>query len=499
MRSDTGFAVLLEAQSEYRGLLTEVARRLKERNGARVHLYCATTQEEEFYRTRYGAHFETIAVDRSLYSGCREPVADADVEIAQARRNEAAFGLSYNRLAMTDRHLGRGYALGGFKHPRSYLSRDTSYLQMVQGFNRAIAFWRNEIAEKNPVAVINCGKIAALIARAEGIPFRTLTPSRYRNLHYWAVNEYFENPALEAAYWRLNGRVAVDLSAPYDTHLQMRQALTRGYELTGTLQTMAKRLAQHLYWSLRGFEKARGYFVREDIACMWRRYKARAEMSGPGTVGLADLAGQPFVFYPLHTEPETALQTQSPEYFYQLSSIAALSRDLPAGVMLAVKEHFAGMGRRPTDFYAQISEFKNVVMLNADEFGLHCARQADATATITGTSGFEAAAMGKPVITFGRHNLYNFLPHVMVVEDENQIAGYLRRIFDGGIDAESARADGLRFLQAIADTSFDLGGYDLTMPDKVADQDALSAYQALIDSLDGGAMPEDLRAQEMAL
>jgi Capsule polysaccharide biosynthesis protein len=499
MSFNAGPTVLLGAQSEYRGLLTAVARHLKERRGAHVHLYCATTQEENFYRTRHGAYFETIAVDRALYAGCKEPVVDSDAEIAQAQRNEAELGLAYNRLAMTDRHLGRGYALGGFKHPRSYLSRDTSYLQLVQGYNRAISFWRSEFAKKNPAVVVNCGKLSALIARAEGVPYRAMTPSRYRNLHYWATNEYFENPALETAYRKCGDPAAVELSAPYDTHLQMRRALTRDYELGSTLKVMARTIAQRVYWRLRGYEKARGYFLGEDLACAWRSYRARVEMSGAATIRLADLEGQPFVFYPLHTEPETALQMQSPEYFYQLSSIAALSRDLPVGVMLAVKEHFAAMGRRPTDFYAQICEFKNVVMLNADEYGLHCARQAAATATITGTSGFEAAAMGKPVISFGRHNLYNFLPHVMVVEDENQIAGYLRRIFDGAIDAESARADGLRFLQAIADASFDLGGYDLTTPDKVADQDALSAYQALIDSLDGFAVAKDLRAREMAL
>lgn len=495
MPSEPVRSILLGAHSQYRGVMNAIARQLKERHGAAVHLYCASAQEEVHYRRRHGAFFDTVTVDNVLHSGCRAPVADAAAEIAEARRNEADLGVTYNRLAMSDRHLGRGYALAGFKHPRSHVSRETGYPQLVQGYNRAIDFWRRQIADKRPDLVVNCGKLAAVVARAEGLPYRHLAGSRYRNLHYWAVNEFFENPAVEAAYRRLTGSADLQIAAPYDTHLQMRRRQSRSFTLPATVRSMARAAAQQAYWRVRGYEKARSYYLRENLGYLWRRYRDRIRMSGGGTVGLADLEGQPFVYYPLHTEPETALQTLSPEYFYQLSSIAALSRDLPAGVVLAVKETFAAMGRRPSDFHEQIREFKNVVMLDIGEFGLQCARQADATATITGTGGFEAAVMGRPVITFGRHNRYNFLPHVMVVEDESLLAGFLARVFDGGIDAETARIDGLRFLQAVVDTSFDLGGYRVTHPDDISGEAAAAAFDALVASLvDGGeARPERSR------
>jgi len=91
--------------------------------------------------------------------------------------------------------------------------------------------------------------------------------------------------------------------------------------------------------------------------------------------------------------------------------------------------------------------------------------------------------MGRPVISFGQHNLYGFLPHVLVVEDERRLAGFLRRVFGGDIDAEKARIDGLRFLQAIVETSFDLGSYRVTHPDEVSDDARAAAYEALIASL----------------
>ncbi len=487
-------SVLLGAQSEYRALLVNVARRFKQQDTT-VHLYCATAQELDFYRRKHRACFDTVTVDRALYSGCQEPVADVAAEVNTARRNEQELGLTYNRLAMTDRHLGRGYALGGFKHPRSYLSRDTSYVGIIHGYNRAVAFWRDEIAGKSADAVVNCGKVAAVVARAGKVPYRVLATSRYRNLHYWAINEFFENPAVEAAFRSPRNETNVELARPYDTHLQSRRQLTKDYTLRGTSKATAINVAQRVYWRLRGYEKARGYFLTENLSYLWRRYSDRVRMTGAGTVRLADLRGQQFVFYPLHTEPETSLQTMSPDYFYQLSCIAALSRDLPAGAILAVKEHFAGMGRRPTDFHAQIREFKNVILINAEEFGLDCVRQARATATITATSGFEAAAMGKPVISFGRHNLYNFLPHVMMVEDERQLAGFLKRIFDGSIDLEKSCKDGRRFLQAVIDTSFDLDAYDVTNPDQINDQTGETAYRALLASIDASPIETSLPAR----
>jgi hypothetical protein len=468
----SGASVFLGAQSEYRAVLTRVARHLQTKCGARVHLYCATSQEKDFYSRRHGNCFTSITVDKALYAGCREPVGDANVEFIAARRNEAELGVTYNRLAMCD------------KHPRSHLSQDTQYSQVVQGLNRAVAFWRHEFAEKQPDLLINCGKIAAVIARQERIPYRALAASRYRNLHYWAVNELLESPALLPAFQSLTAGVSRDIAEPYATHLQSRHQLKREHTLVGTAKSICKISAQHVYWRLRGYEKARGYFLQENIGYLWRCYRDRVRMSGSTNLRLADLEGQPFVFFPLHTEPETSLQMLSPEYFYQLAAIAALSRDMPAGVILAVKEHYAALGRRPSDFYAQIREFKNVVMLDIDEIGLLCARKADATATITGTSGFEAAVMGRPVISFGRHNIYDFLSHVMVVEDENQLAGYLWRIFSGDIDSKRARDDGLRFLQAIVDVSFDLGEFNVTRSDEITEEAGATAYEALVASCD---------------
>jgi hypothetical protein len=131
-----------------------------------------------------------------------------------------------------------------------------------------------------------------------------------------------------------------------------------------------------------------------------------------------------------------------------------------------VKETPYGIGRRPPHFYDQIARLHNVVMLSVDEPGFEVVRAAKAVAVIIGTTGHEAAILGKPVISFGRHNLFDELPHVFVVTDQAELRVLLGRALDARFDAEGARRAGRLFLRAVIETSFDMEDY--TYHDKSA-------------------------------
>lgn len=487
-----GATVFIEAHSQYRGPLLGIARRLREEHDARIHLFVTTPQQAEHYgRWDRDGVFAAITLNNAVYETCREAVPDADAVWREAAANEADLGATYNEIALTDRHLGRGFALGGFRHPRSSISEDTSLVQMAAGIGAGIAFWRDQIERHRPSLIVSGGKIVNLVARGAGVPVRVLAGSRYRNYHYWGHNEFFENPAVEAAYRTALPDPQLALEAPYDAHLRFRAIFRKEGSRWSALKRTGRLVLQQAYWRLRRYQKGRGYRLSENIAMFWRRQRDIRAMIDGDRPSLGDLAGERFVYYPLHTEPETALQMLSPECFAQLAVIAALARDLPAGCRLAVKETFAAVGRRPRDFYGQIAEFKNVVLLNMEELGLDVARTAAATATITGTGGFEAAVLGRPVVTWGRRNLYNILPHVHVVTDERQLKDYLGRALGPGFDADKARHDGARFLAAVVATSFDLEDFSPAASDRISDTAVEAAYNALVDSLAPKA--EDLR------
>lgn len=454
-----GSSIFLYAHSQFRGVYMGIIQQLCDEYDASIHLYTASKQESAFYWRTYPGLFTSITEALVLYSACREEIDDELLVIEEAHRNEAELGLTINKLAVNDRHLGRGYSLGGYKHPRSRISEETSYIQMVNGFNKVLDFWRRQIEEKKPDLLLNVPKVLCEIARQRNIPVRVLVGSRYKNYHQWVHSEFFDNPRVRPAFDGIKVAQEVSLAAPYNSHMSLRTKFFEDVSLRGVLKLSSNILMRHAYWRLRGYAKAKGYFPFEEVAFVRRRRqdtKDLLKLSRP----LKDLKGQKFIFYPLHTEPEIALQTLSPEYFYQLSCITALSRDLPAGVKLAVKETYEAVGRRPTDFYRQIAEFKNVVMLDMMELGLDVVRQAEAVVTITGTAGFEAAVLGKPVIAFGRHNQYNFLDHVFVVTDEADLESYLKAALSDDFDGQKAAKDGARYLAATLSISFDLQEFD---------------------------------------
>ena len=462
----------------------ELAKRLKSQYGSTIHAYCDSPLTAKFLEAHNAdGLFASITPERVLTDSAVAKGLDENAVLVTAKAYEEKLGLTYNFLAVANRHLGRGYVLAGFYHPRSRYTENVGYTQMLHAYNETLSFWEREFSEKGITVIVNGGREAACIARLKNIPYRTLILSKIDNLHYWAHDEFYETPAFRAAYDALPPDARKPLDAPYSTHLASRAAFMKSTNLIASLKRAYIITRNHLYWRVIGHPKARGYYWSAQVAAIIRRWWEVKKMTRLFTTKLPDLEGKPYLYYPLHMEPEAALHLVSPEYFFQLSTIAALSRDLPAGVLLVVKEAFSNIGRRPANFYEQIADMKNVVLIDTMELGFDVVRQSAAVATICGTTGLEAASMGKPVIAFGKHNNYNFLPHIQVVDDLSQLAGYLRTALDGTFDAAAAQADAERFLQAVVDCSFDMRQYDYFNLRDFAPESVNDGARALADSV----------------
>lgn len=487
---ERGDSVFVLPHSQFRGLFVGLGRRLREVHGCKVHFYVTTRQEQEFYAARARGAFDVLELMPSLYADVSQPVENVQAVYEAAVAWEQKLGVALNTIVMTDRHFGRGFALGGHNHPRSAASR-AEYPHILRSIVRVAEFWQSEMDQHQPRLVLNCGKIAAVLARARGTSFRMIVGSRYRNLRYWAHSEFGDLPELEPIYRSSDSGERATIVSPYDAHLENRSHAIEGATLVRTVRKMTYVTARQIYWKLRNYDKAKGYFLREDLRYLWRIYLDMKKLKNMNIVSYDSLRNKRFVYYPLHVEPETALQTFSPEYFFQLSCIASVARDLPPDVVLVVKETVAAVGRRPRDFYAQIADFKNVVLLDPVELGLRAAVASSATVTITGTGGFEAAVSGNPVITFGRHNLYNILPHVQVIKSEEELRPALLRALSKDFDRNKAQRDGDRFLRSVEDTSFDLGDFRISSPDSVTAEAVVMACESLIRGLGGESVCRD--------
>ncbi|MHC1682808.1 MAG: hypothetical protein AB6733_07660 [Clostridiaceae bacterium] len=111
-----------------------------------------------------------------------------------------------------------------------------------------------------------------------------------------------------------------------------------------------------------------------------------------------------YVFYPLHYQPEASTLVCSPKYEKQLFFIDSWAKSLPADTVLFVKEHYAFLGHRTLDFYKQLEKYPNVILIDPWEDSRKLIANSVAVTTLTGTSGWEAMLLRKPVILGG--NIY---------------------------------------------------------------------------------------------
>lgn len=112
--------------------------------------------------------------------------------------------------------------------------------------------------------------------------------------------------------------------------------------------------------------------------------------------------GEKYVYMPLHLIPESSTFTLAPIYINELSIIEAVSKSLPTGWWLYVKEHQAMLGERGEFFYKAVNKLPNVkmVQLNYYQDPKPWIIKSQGVVTISGTSAYEAAMLGKHAIVF---------------------------------------------------------------------------------------------------
>lgn len=123
-----------------------------------------------------------------------------------------------------------------------------------------------------------------------------------------------------------------------------------------------------------------------------------------------------YVYFPLHYQPEASTLVCAEKYEKQLFFIDSWAKSLPADTKLYVKEHYALLGHRDLNFYKELQNYPNVVLVNPLENTRRLIEEAVAVTTLTGTAGWEAMLLRKPVFLGGRI-FYMNAPGVVYSED----------------------------------------------------------------------------------
>jgi len=138
-----------------------------------------------------------------------------------------------------------------------------------------------------------------------------------------------------------------------------------------------------------------------------------------------------FAFFPMHFEPEVALQVFGRSYQNQIEVVRMLALSLPVGMPLLVKEHPRSLGFRKESYYRKLLEIPNVRLVDPFMPAIDIVRRSSLACVITGSIGLEAAIVGKPVLMLGETS-YTLLPDRMVQQarDPNRLDRQIRDLLE---------------------------------------------------------------------
>lgn len=263
------------------------------------------------------------------------------------------------------------------------------------------------------------------VAYVKGIPYITVEYSKFGYYKYPTFqNTIGIDDYVRDAYEKNLKKTKEEMADSYAYIEDYRSRKTiMNKEFAGTVTAQYKR--DSLFWILRVMRGKVHYFWNMDISAKNLKLKKtnkflyapslpyirhylqtmliRRKYMGKNKLFEAPVPGEDYVYMPLHLIPESTVFVKASYYVDELNLIEQVSKSLPVGWKLYVKEHQAMLGERGIDFYKKVRELHNVrlVQVNYYEDPKPWITGAKGVATIVGTTAFEEALLGKRSVIFG--------------------------------------------------------------------------------------------------
>lgn len=412
-----------------------------------------------------------IVVDVGTIHGAADAEALADPEGAflAARKYESAYGIAYLRdVVQQDRQYSPRFLSNAPYYPLS-----PGELPSLAVFAARINTWF-ALAEKwldydgadllfvRPDGIVGAPLVFA--AERRGVPVTVPVSARYKGRATWTFGGYRLGHFVQEAAKSL-------VSLPHDH--ETNAADVRYTSITfNNLATMARPVV--LTKKIAKSAVSRVIMCANDLRA-WRRSQRTSFLTEirrtvnvfriarwleEHTTPVETLRSQPYVLYLMNVEPEVGSHALAREFWNSLAIIQQLSVCLPMGYRLVIKDHGPGVGSRSINYYRQLARLPNLVFADYRLKGTDLAAGAECIATISGTIGYEASLMGKPVITFTERTVYDWLPNVIFVKNIRDLPSYLRDALRVRSEEEVSeiRRQAAFLYEGVKATSFDATG-----------------------------------------
>lgn len=205
---------------------------------------------------------------------------------------------------------------------------------------------------------------------------------------------------------------------------------------------------------------------KEMMRFFWRTENTKRKLYGVNKYFKQPKKGEAYVYFPLHLIPEASTVIKAPYYVNEMHIIESISKSLPIGWKLYVKEHQSMLGEREVTFYQKVNQLPNCKMVQLDYYKDPKPWMVNSRGviTITGTSAYEAVMLGKRAIVFGDasfnviegisrvssyENLYDIIRSLDApIDNIKSCAAYIRTVKDMGrrIDIRYLMREGERMI-----------------------------------------------------
>ncbi|MEM7137052.1 MAG: hypothetical protein AAF500_10760 [Myxococcota bacterium] len=348
-----------------------------------------------------GSYEPLVVFSRDIH-----PTLDRAPDLEALRAKERRYGVSFNRLLYSERHLleGRDFdqrlrlveALFSAVEdayeqcqPDFILTEDvsclSSYVHWVVATHRGIPF--HSVAQgvlPGTIAIHSSPmqRLRSVEERFEALRNRELAPDEREEATIW-LREFRKRPRRPTGASAFDRLPVVDLG---DLKRVIHQATRYAQERHNpTLHSPT--------WALK------------------RRATRLVNQRATQRLFEKPVAGERYLIFPIHYQPEASTLIRGLYYLDQPALIDDIAKSLPVGTRLYVKEHYANRGRRPASFYQQIKSSHAVRLLGPDENAWELVQGSVGVVTITSRMGWEGVLAEKPVFTFGE-TFYNCFPLV---------------------------------------------------------------------------------------
>ncbi len=198
---------------------------------------------------------------------------------------------------------------------------------------------------------------------------------------------------------------------PIDTRYWIKKIM-REYSTIGTVKNFTKDFIRWIAISLNIID-AKGYYRQPSCLDMLKDnlkkfFQIHYWLLCTKKTAVDEIVGDsPFLYFPLHVDPEMSTMVLADKLTDQVAVIERISRSMPAGYKLIVKEHIPCIGKRPKGFYDRIRRLPDVHLISPFNNNFELLNKTALTVTITGSACWESIMLGRTPLILGTVHFTN--------------------------------------------------------------------------------------------